>query len=192
MPKKLIDLAEAKLRQYFEGIANSSTEIATKTTYADIFQSIVATSKPTKEVEFHAKNIANTIESKTGDWKDSPESNRNGLGPGFRAMCHVMQGLGKNASSHSSLSTEEMEMALDESTKSLQRVWPWDSKVRRRHMQALYCECQKVLGMARKGNVHGLISRSYTRITTESLEKISMRNGPMHEACHQAADEVLC
>jgi len=173
VPEKLIELATTKLKEFFVGIANSSSEIASQKTYGDLFQTILAKSKPTKEVEFHAKNIANTLESKTRDWKDSAESKRNGLGPGFRAMCHVMQGLGKNASS---LSTEEMEMALDVSTKSLQDVWPWDSRVRRRHMQALYCECQKVLGMARKGNVQGMISRSLARITTESLQKISMRN----------------
>ena len=185
VPELLIGLAMRNLESFFLPIANSSTEIASKKTYAEMYLTIMAKSKPTKEAQFHAKNMANTLESKVkGSWKDAAESEKNGLGPGFRAMCHVIKGLGKDATA---LSTEEMEMALEESTKSIQAVWPWKiSKVRRRHTQALYCECQKALGMARKGNVQGNIVRSCTKITTETLQKINMR-----ETYHQAALKVL-
>ncbi len=169
----LSTFAMNNLKKFFDGIATRSLEIAGKETYEEIYEAIVSFSWPTKEVQFHAKNMANTLELKLVEsWMKTPESLKNGLGPGFRCMCHVMQGEGKYGQS---LSMEEMEGMLAQSTEKIQAVWPWESQLRQRHVQSVYCEAQKVLCMARQGCVLGTISRAHSQITQESLQKIASR-----------------
>ncbi|CAK9023223.1 unnamed protein product [Durusdinium trenchii] len=102
------------------------------------------------EPGFHAKNLANTLEHRFFDysWKQSPESDLNGLGPGFRQMAHMKKGYDKKAKI---LKEPELTEDLKESTKLLQDAWPWKSRIRLRHVQSAYCELQKFLSLARNG-----------------------------------------
>lgn len=170
VPKTLLDFSMARLKDFFLPIANCASNIAAQKEYSGIFLAIEKASKKTDAVTFHAKNMANTLESRYLDckWHAAPESAHNGLGPGFRHMSHIKAGHGKCTGK---MTREAMEECLNETTQHLRNLWPFGSQVRKRHVQSLYCETQKFLKMARQGSAFATICRVQKGITWESLHR---------------------
>lgn len=168
VPKSLLEFSMARLKDFFLPIAHCASNIAAQTEYSKIFLAIERASKKTDAVTFHAKNMANTLESRYLDrkWHDAKESGHNGLGPGFIYMSHIKAGHGKSTGK---MSRDEMEKCLNDTTEHLRNLWPFGSQVRKRHVQSLYCETQKFLKMARQGSAFATICRVQKGITWESL-----------------------
>lgn len=162
------------VNKYFLPLADGACKLASSSTYEELYGRLLANSRQTPEAPFHAKNIANTLEGRlfAESWDNTQEAYANGLGPGFRFMAHIKRGHGKV---DGKLARGSLEADLRESTEYIRSMWPWGTQVRQRHIQGLYCECQKFLMTALRGWPHASVARTLQSITRETLLSLAAR-----------------
>ncbi|CAJ1390797.1 unnamed protein product [Effrenium voratum] len=133
--------------------------------------------KGSSEKGFHSKNLANSLEPFffKAAWYETKESVCNGLGPGFRQFAHIRQGYGKRKDI---LNTKQLDRELDYITKYVRDRWPWSSEVRKRHVQAVCCEVQKLLFVLKYGRPASTFSRRTAQITMTSLAGLVAKKRP--------------
>jgi len=163
--------AEKHLVRFAKPLVNEAREVAKSQNYCELYNKIRECLPPTDERDFHAKNIANLLEEKVlGRYDD--ESSDNGLGPGFRQFAHIRNGFGKV---DKKMSVEELKKELDFALEQLQARWPtcWTKKpLRRRHVQSIYCEMQKLLSYFRNGMVPTTCVRLHRQPSLASIRRL--------------------
>ena len=159
-----------KLSRFYFPLAGEARKISLLTAYEDLFSTVVRAGRRTPAADFHAKNISNAMESVLlgSEWHSTAESPENGVGPGAAMFAGIISGKGKTA-------VGNVAGLLQAATRHVRRVWPWLSQIRVRHVQSLFCECQKLLMCARKGSLLGTTTRVKSRITVKSLRALLQR-----------------
>eukprot|EP00439_Symbiodinium_sp_Y106_P022517 s389_g2.t2 len=141
--------------------------------YGCLRQALADALPANNELDFHAKNLANLLEPWLPTAARDDESEANGLGPGFRQMAHICQGKGKQ---DGLLSRALLEAELADTTLMLGKRFPktW-AKPRKRHVQALYCELQKLFFFLRRGHPAVTFRRSIPAMSLRSLDVLARR-----------------
>lgn len=165
--------AMSRLDAFFLPIAQNAGALSEHLKYEPWLRAIGATSRKTDAVSFHSKNLTNTLELRLFP-SSGAESLHNGLGPGFVYMAHMRAGLGKTTKC---LSDQMLLDALSETTRHIQRLWPWQQQVRQRHTQSIYCESQKLLNMGWQGRAFATIARVPPGISFQPRTKRKRRLG---------------
>eukprot|EP00930_Biecheleria_cincta_P057455 TRINITY_DN43389_c0_g1_i1.p1 TRINITY_DN43389_c0_g1~~TRINITY_DN43389_c0_g1_i1.p1 ORF type:complete len:660 (+),score=117.34 TRINITY_DN43389_c0_g1_i1:81-2060(+) len=172
--KALLRFAMDHLRANALPLAKAAAQVVMATTYDELFVNIQKHVRDTKERDFHAKNLANLLEFEILGGEAGKESDKNGLGPGFRALAHIRHGHGKT---DKRMSQEELETELSAATEYVQARWPSSRSKRRvpkrRHVQSMYCETSKFFYVVKHGYPAHTCIRGLVPITARGLEQLA-------------------